>query len=156
MTDTAKTYTVKKISSENIPAQLPADFNAGIWQNAAPLTIENHMGDAPQHKPFTQAKILYDDSAVYVIFRVEDNYIRAAACDFHGAVWEDSCVEFFFTPSDDISGGYFNLETNCGGTLLFCHQLSRGVQTKQIPVDDCKKIRIFTSLPKTIDAVRNN
>ena len=74
------------------------------------------MGEKPAHIPKTQAKLMYDSDALYIIFRVEDKYICAVA-RHQGNVCRDSCVEFFFTPSEDIETRYFNLETNCGGLL---------------------------------------
>ena len=54
------------------------------------------MGVEPEHKPKTQAKLLYDDENIYLIFCVEDKYIRAVAKGYHVPVWRDSCVDFFF------------------------------------------------------------
>ena len=97
-------------------------WDSGIWKAVAPLELTYYMGEKPSHFPKTQAKLMYDSNALYVIFRVEDKYVRAVA-QHQGNVCCDSCVEFFFTPSEDIKTGYFNLETNCGGTMLFHHQL---------------------------------
>ena len=96
------------------------------WRGVKPIEIKNHMGSKPEYQPVTQAKALYDDENIYVIFRVEDQYVRAVAKEYHGPVWKDSCVELFFTPGEDLSPGYFNLETNCGGTALFHYQKSPG------------------------------
>ena len=54
------------------------------------------MGTIPEFRPAVKAKMTYDDENLYVIFRVQDRYVRCITKDFNGPVWEDSCVEFFF------------------------------------------------------------
>ena len=125
-------------------------WDSSGWKDIAPLDLTYYMGDKPTHIPKTQAKLMYDSNALYVIFRVEDKYIRAVA-QHQGNVCRDSCVEFFFTPSEDIETGYFNLEMNCGGTMLFHHQLVPRKNLTVIAEEDCSHIEIFNSLPKTIE-----
>ena len=98
---------------------IDADWDKHPWRGVQPALIENHMGDRPEHFPRTQVKIAYDQQAIYVIFRVEDRYVRAVAADCQRSVYKDSCVEFFFAPDVNSPDKYFNLETNCGGTILF-------------------------------------
>ena len=121
------------------------------WQKVAPLEIKNFMGEKPEHFPKAQAKVLYDDKYIYVIFRVEDQYVRAVAKEYHGEVWKDSCVEFFFTPGEDVSLGYFNLEVNCGGTALFHFQKIPRKDARSIDVADMEQIEIAHSLPKVVE-----
>ena len=96
-------------------------------------------------------KIAYDDAALYLIFRVEDQYVRAVTNKYQGSVCSDSCVEFFFTPGADVSQGYFNLEMNCGGTSLFCFQRAQGTDVVEIPEDEFDKITKAHSLPHIVD-----
>ncbi|OHB56936.1 MAG: hypothetical protein A2Y07_02130 [Planctomycetes bacterium GWF2_50_10] len=125
-------------------------WDKGQWQSAKPLDIALFMGAKPEHIPRTQAKVLYDDQAVYVAFRVEDNYVRAIA-SHQGSVCRDSCVEFFFIPSQQKDKGYFNLEMNCGGTMLFHFQLVPRQAAIPISDDLCKKIEVYHQLPEKID-----
>ncbi len=140
-------HTVKKIST---PFTIDANWDKSVWNAIPPVLIENYMGDLPEHFPKVQAKLAYDDKAVYVIFKVNDNYVRAIADKTHGNVWEDSCVEFFFTPGTDLDYAYFNLETNCGGTMLFSWHEKPG-KSQSVAVEDCDDITIAHSLPKIID-----
>ena len=96
-------------------------------------------------------KIAYDSQAIYVIFRVEDRYVLAVAGKSQDPVFLDSCVEFFFTPDNDISKGYFNLEMNCGGTLLFKYRRLDNQPPTIISSDDCSRIPVAHTLPKRID-----
>ena len=111
-----------KVSKVELAPEINATWDKEPWLSIPALSINNYMGDKPEHFPKAQAKVAYDDQAIYVIFRVEDKYVRAVAKKYQDSVYKDSCVEFFFTPGVDIDKGYFNLEMNCGGNALFHHQ----------------------------------
>ena len=144
-------YSKYEVAKVRGPVAVDGNWEGGVWKEVRPLDVKHHMGSEPEHKPRTQAKLLYDDNFIYVIFRVEDRYVRAVAQDYQGPVCLDSCVEFFFTPGQDISSGYFNIEINCGGTMLFKHQLTRDVNTTAVSLSDCDKVRIFHSEPKIVE-----
>ena len=127
------------------------DWNRPPWRAIKPERLRHHMGDKPVHFPETEFKIAYDDAAVSVMFRVEDRYVRALAAGHQESVCADSCVEFFFTPGPDVTKGYFNLEMNCGGTLLFHFNAAPRRGTVEIPVADCEKIVKTHSLPAIVD-----
>lgn len=143
--DMYKTYMVKKTVE---PIAVNADWDKPAWQDIAPITIGLHMGDRPVHKPKTQARLAWDDDYLYVIFRVEDRYVRAVATENFGKVYQDSCVEFFFTPQADVTSGYFNLEANCIGTILMQH--TTGDDQRFLMIEDLNTIKVATSLPKGI------
>ncbi len=126
-------------------------WDQGQWANTEKLYLANFMGPRPEHFPHTQAKLLYDESTLYVFFRVKDQYVRAVAEQFHDPVCQDSCVEFFFTCGTDIATGYFNLETNCSGMLLFYHQIKKGKNARAVATEDCKQIKVVSSLPEKVD-----
>jgi hypothetical protein len=140
-------YNVRRASEAFEPR---GDWNGPIWSRAETLDICHYMGCEPEHKPKTQAKMLYDEQSIYVIFRVEDRYVRAVARNHLEAVWEDSCVEFFFTPSSDVSKGYFNVETNCGGTMLFRWNYPAGAYT-HLSDDQRARVPIYHSEPKIVE-----
>lgn len=143
-----KTYKVKRANTK--PA-LDGNFSGGVWSDIEALEINNFMGDEPSHKPLTRAKALYDDESVYIIFQVVDKYVRAVAEKFHDPVCQDSCVEFFFTPSADTSVGYFNFEINCGGTMLCYHQLGRDLDVAELIEEDCNTVEIYHSETKIVE-----
>ena len=58
-------------------------------------------------------------------------------------------MEFFFTPEANISGSYFNIEINCGGTILFGWHPENGGASR-VAVEDCDKVEIGHSMPKTV------
>ena len=60
------------------------------------LSLENFMGKKPYFLPNVKTKLLYDNNSLYVIWRVEDKFVRGCAMQYQGRVWEDSCVDFFY------------------------------------------------------------
>ena len=127
------------------------DWNSPPWQAIQPLKLRHFMGKPPEHFPETAVKLAYHEAALYVLFRVEDRYVRAVAPRHQASVCGDSCVEFFFTPGPEVSSGYFNFEMNCGGTLLFHFHPDGGAGFGEIPVQDCENMRKMHSLPRIVD-----
>ena len=138
-------YQVKKIS-ENIVVD--ANWNKPHYEEVVPLDIDNFMGNRPKFFPRAQAKVLYNNENIFVIFKVVDRYVRAIETNYCGKVWEDSCVEFFFSPG--TNEGYFNIEVNCIGTVLFKHQSVPHENVQAIELTDFKKMEFAHTLPKKI------
>lgn len=130
------------------PIEIDGDWNK--WQDVAHVVINQHMGDVPDHRPRVQAKLAWDEDALYIIYQVEDCYVRAVAENYQDSVCKDSCVEFFFTPGTDLGLSYFNVEVNCGGTMLFWWHPEDG---DAVPVSDadCDQIQVGHTLPKIVD-----
>ncbi len=126
-------------------------WDGDFWRDVESLSLKHFMGAKPEHFPKVQAKLAYDDKSVYVIFQVDDRYVRAVAKKHQDAVFRDSCVEFFFTPSGNVAQGYFNLEMNCGGTMLFYYQRAPSQSSVPISGADLSRIKVSHSLPKIID-----
>ena len=142
---------IYKVKKTGTPVTLGDDWGACQWEQANIVELQNYMGDKPEHFPKTQAKLLYDNDNLHVFFRVEDRYVKAVAEKLQDSVCLDSCVEFFFTPSDDGSADYFNLEANCGGTVLLHYGNDTMKKREPLDVADCEKIEFFHSLPKIVD-----
>lgn len=142
------TYRVKRLGG---PMTVDANWDKAAWRTAEPLELTHFMGKRPEHFPKVRARIAYDHESLYVIFRVDDRYIRAVARRHQDSVCTDSCVEFFFAPGPDVSKGYMNLEMNCGGTMLFHYQLVP--RKDQVPVSpaDLASILVAHTLPKRIE-----
>ncbi len=141
-------YLVQRVSE---PPQVDAVWDKPLWQRVPTGILTRNMGQTPLHFPKTEFKMVYDDQALYVIFRVDDQFVRSVSTEYQGPVYKDSCVEFFFTPGTDITQGYFNLETNAGGNALFYHQEKQGVNARGIDPADFAKIEIAHSLPDVVD-----
>jgi Carbohydrate-binding family 9 len=140
-----------RVKNNKTPFNLDTPWDLAPWKDTPALVLSHHMGTRPEHFPETKAKLIFYEEAVFVMFRVQDQYVRAVAKHHQDNVFEDSCVEFFFTPGTDVSKGYFNLEMNCGGTMLFHFQTKRGQNRIVIPDEQCQEIFCAHSLPRTVD-----
>ncbi len=141
-------YYVSRLSE---PMKIDAVWDKPQWKKAKTAEIVNYMGNIPGFRPSARAKMLYDDDNIYVIFQVNDRYVRCITDKINGPVWQDSAVEFFFAPDSSLPLIYFNLETNCGGTPLMHYNLVPRKESKQLPEEEIKSIEIASSLPKIID-----
>jgi len=135
---------VVKYSSKS--PEINSVWEKETWKNTNTIQLENFMGEKPVHFPKSKVKLRYDENNIYVIFKVEDKYIKAVAKETNGRVWEDSCVEFFFSPGPDTERGYFNFEANCKGVFLFQYHLNNGEINEFVSAEDCEKINISHSL----------
>jgi len=146
MEDAKYSYQVKQ-STE--PHDIKSVWDDEIWNKSSSLVLTNFMGDKPAHFPETQVKLRYDKEHIYVIFNVRDRYVKAVAKEANGKVWQDSCVEFFFSPGPDVERGYFNLEANCKGVFLLEYHTDN--DQGFVSRDDYKKIKIAHSLTKDVE-----
>lgn len=141
-------YAVKRSNNSH---EINSLWDKEIWNKTKAISIDNYMGDKPSHFPKTKVKLRYDEENIYVIFSVADQYIRAIAKEANGRVWEDSCVEFFFSPGPDTERGYFNFEANCSGVFLFEYHLDNGDTKGFVSIEDRKNIEISHSLKKNVE-----
>jgi hypothetical protein len=148
MNDPLPRYEVARARERIVP---DACWEKQAWNQVPSLVLSHWMAELPAHRPATYAKLLYDDTFLYVIFRVEDTYVRCAVTDYQGPVCTDSCVEFFFTPGTNLADGYFNLETNCGGTLLFMHQLARDESCIALDAEFGRALAVAHTMPRRVD-----
>ena len=155
-------YVIKKASGTPC---LSDDFTNGEqWKNANIINVDIRMdrhfplwkrllgyGKKPldDFMPETQLKLLYDDKAIYGLFKVKDKYLLARHTGFQDQVCEDSCVEIFIHPQNEKR--YYNFEFNASGAFLNYNitNLRAGIYS-EIPFTDGKKVEIFHSLPDKI------
>jgi hypothetical protein len=145
----SKNYEINKINAD---LNLGDDFNDGPWANTQPVTLENYMGEKPKHFPSTQVKLLYNNENLFIFFKVHDNFVRYTVSQTNGLVCEDSCVEFFFTPNNQPdTNNYFNIETNCGGTILMHYNDKKASQRKPVDEKLISRIQIYHSMPAKVN-----
>ena len=142
---------VYEVSRLRKPMPIDANWNKAQWKKANTLQITHYMGAVPPFKPGVEAKMMYDAENVYVIFRVQDRYVRSLVQEFNGNVSGDACVEFFFSPDSALPERYFNLEVNAGGTPLIFYVTKPWTGFNKLEADDIKQIEIAHSLPSKID-----
>lgn len=145
-------YEVERLTA---PMKIDGNWDKPQWSRSQEMKVERVMGPVQAFMPTVRAKMMYDDNHVYVIFRVQDRFVRSVATEINGRIWEDSCVEFFFAPDVTNPMAYFNLEINCGAVPLF-HFKDPAKPGAPLPsIDDIKKIEIVGSMPKTVDPELN-
>jgi Carbohydrate-binding family 9 len=79
-----------------------------------PVEVLNWKGFG--YKPDVKFSIAYTGQEILLKYYVTEEWFKAEKTETNQAVYEDSCVEFFVSPSDD--GIYYNLEFNGIGTCL--------------------------------------
>ncbi len=81
----------------------------------APVAIANWEKDYP-YKPTMKYRMAHTGKHLLIHYWVEEDTVRAVATEDNGRVWEDSCCEFFISPTSD--NHYYNFECNCATKLL--------------------------------------
>ena len=71
---------------------------------------------AYDYHPNVHFAIAYGTDCIFLKYYVNEKFIRAANGAANGPVYEDTCVEFFFSFENEKA--YYNFEFNCVGTAL--------------------------------------
>jgi len=94
------------------------------------------------YKPEVTFAIGYGVNEIFIKYYVKENFMKAEKTESNQMVCEDSCVEFFVSPSDD--GIYYNLEFNPIGTCLLGTGTCRD-DSKRADPEIISKIRRLSS-----------
>ena len=114
MSQTIREYVIKP-ATQTVP--LCGHVAGTPWQGADVLAIDNWPWYQGGDKQPTEARLLYDDAAIYVQFQCEDKHIYSEAAELNGDVYKDSCVELFASVEPEAGPDYFNFEANCCGVF---------------------------------------
>ena len=149
---TPEVYEVVKTKK---PIKIDSNWDKKQWKKVKSIAITNYIReevDNPIFRPEVQAKMVYDKDNLYVIFRVKDKYVKSITDRNNGPVYKDSAVEFFFCSDVENPRLYFNIETNCGGFVLFHHNnpIDRS-QNKRLTDEDIAQLEIAHSMPAIVD-----
>jgi hypothetical protein len=126
------------------------------WSAAAELSVDQFHPKSSTHRPITRARLLYDETNLYVRFSVSDRFVRSVQTEYQSRVSTDSCVEFFIQPHK--SAGYLAFEINCGGALLL-YYIEDPTRTPEslfrkytiVPWQHGKMVQVVTSMPYTVE-----
>ena len=144
----AEVYKVKKLAQ---PMKIDGNWNKEQWKNVEIIRVDKHMGALPKFVPTVEARMMYNDENIYVIFRVQDQFVKSTVTEYNGPVSENSCVEFFFSPDSAQPLWYFNLEINAGGTPLIFFIKKPWSGYTALKHEDIKSIEIAHSLPAIVN-----
>lgn len=154
--DTANGYVVKYA---RIKPQFNGDWeaywNGPAWSQANTISVDEWSTHSTATRPKARARVLYDESGIRLLWRVEDTFVAAVHTQTNGMVSRDSCVEWFIEP--DKAMGYTSLEINAGGTYLWKVHRPVGDVTLHYPpfywspespsADTLKLIQVRHSMP---------
>jgi hypothetical protein len=104
--------------------------------------IDNINWKEYSYKPGVRFNIGYSKREIFLKYYVSEKYFKAEKTETNQMVCDDSCVEFFVSPSTDRI--YYNIEFNAAGTCLLGSGTCREDNTKAHP-DVISKIRRMTS-----------
>ena len=148
ITHEKKEYSVARLAGN---LKIDGNWNKPEWSKVKAVRVSNRMGEKPPFEPVVEAKVMYNDSNVFVIFRVQDRFVKSTVTEINGPVSENSCVEFFFAPDTDKPLHYFNLEVNAGGTPLLFYVTKPWSGYTELSKDDIREIEIAHSLPSVVN-----
>ena len=92
------------------------EINSTEWNKAEPGHIGANRWKEYSPAPITRFKMLRGEEGISVLFASEEKSLRCEIDEENGAVYTDSCVEFFFKP-DIHDTRYLNFELNPKGVL---------------------------------------
>ncbi|MCK4813225.1 MAG: carbohydrate-binding family 9-like protein [Candidatus Marinimicrobia bacterium] len=132
------------------------EWDAPEWKEAEIAKIKHFHPKSSEHHPRTEVKIQYNQFGIFLLFRVQDRYVRSCHLKYNDKVHEDSCVEWFIQPPD--ANGYYNFEINCGGTLHVNYIIDptrdengKRRDIRPIPEHIAQTIAIKSSLPHIVN-----
>lgn len=121
---------------ENLSSE---DFAEKMHTAGAAGSIDSvNWPDIFPYCPDTSFRIARSDAYLAIRYQVRGLDLRATALSDNGRSWEDSCCEFFLSPTGN---DYFNIETTCIGSILMAHGSGRDGRTVLDPEEVAKVIR---------------
>ena len=136
-----------------VPFAQELDYRHAIHDTSARLRhLEKHLLDClpwPRYsyKPKVQFTIAHANTCIFLKFFIHEKSIRAATSAINGAVWKDTCVEFFVSFGEEA---YYNLEFNCIGTILAGYGTTRAGR-QPLSDDTIRKIKYGVAINNTED-----
>lgn len=96
--------------------------------------LTTSSGQIPPVDIRAQGQLCWDEAAIYVRLRAWETEIRAEHSGLLQSVCEDSCLEFFLRPTDDLR--YFNFEFNPNCALYLGYGTNVTELTRLIVADE--------------------
>ncbi len=87
-------------------------LDEAVWKKAKPVGDFHFNWWTSGEKEKTVAKVLWDDTNLYVGYYCYDKHISANVTRRHGPVSRDDCVEVFVSPNPDKVRNYYGFELN--------------------------------------------
>lgn len=116
-----------------VPYIKSREFGTEVPQEAvkADIACNNWPGQFP-YSPSAKAFLWHNGDRLFIEYVVDEEYIAALACEDQDHVYRDSCAEFFIAFDNN---GYYNIESNCNGTILMSHRRAKKVDIEYASPD---------------------
>jgi hypothetical protein len=93
--------------------------NADEWSQASPAVEFIFPWDTQTGaKQLTHARLLWDDTNLYVAYEVEDTDITAQFSERDAPVYRDDTVEIFLNVQPSQTAAYYGIEVNVRGAMM--------------------------------------
>ena len=130
-----KTYTIRHIA-DPVETHFPTRKQ---WDQADRAVLDQHTWTTHAFHPKCVARALYSKGNLFLFFHTEEKELATSRTEDGDEVWKDNCVEFFVSPSEDLSAPYMNFELNMIGVLLLGVGPDRG-QRRKLAADEMKSV----------------
>ena len=90
--------------------------NGQLDWSAIPTLQIDHQRKENKDNVTAQAQLCWDDEGIFVHLSCQEKNIRKELTQKFDPIWEDSCLEFFIRPTEDIH--FFNIEFNANCALF--------------------------------------
>lgn len=141
-----KTIEVKRLNSVKAYPVMD-EVSARLDEMGEGHSVETVNWERFPYKPEVKFNIAWGDHEIYIKYYVRETNVKAEKTLTNEMVCEDSCVEFFVSPSDD--GIYYNLECNPIGTVLMGsgHGRSDAVRADARVISGIRRLTIMGTEP---------
>lgn len=111
------------------------------------LRVENvNWPEGWPEKPDVTVEVSNDHEWLLLKWHVRGEQLRAVTTQDQGAVWEDSCVEFFCqVPGEEH---YMNFECNCIGAMVASHRKGRAEDVQPLSPEQMARIERKCTYPR--------
>ncbi|MFD2555437.1 carbohydrate-binding family 9-like protein [Sphingobacterium tabacisoli] len=138
-----KRLTVEKIAdiTDDIK-ELYATFSTLPWNAIDQSPWESEF----PYRPDARFQMAHSESYIYLRYEVKEEFVKGQYIRPNENVWEDSCVEFFF--SLDGKKTYYNFEFNVLATGLIGYGPADKAQRNRLPKEVVERIDAWTQVVK--------
>lgn len=126
------------------------------WHDIPSLAIDNYPWYQTGQQQNTQIKLAANKDNLFIHIHAQDKYSVAKQTELnHMLICEDSCVEFFFSPSGILGSSYINLEVNCCGTLHIAYGPDRNYR-EFISLDQAALVKRTSSIKSPVKSAQTD
>ncbi|MEG1982258.1 MAG: carbohydrate-binding family 9-like protein [Alistipes sp.] len=132
-----------KIEHIRIATDDPEAIERAFFSSAPYAVACNNWAKEYPYAPQVSFRMFHHDNRLFLRYEVAEEYTQALITQDNGAVWTDSCVEFFIAPDQT---GYYNFEISCIGQLLLAFRTEKSAPPIYAPATVMDTIVRYPSL----------